>query len=79
MGEARRRSEKGLPPRFPKGEVDNSIKVLKFLPFTISQRDQFLSLTKTVSWIGIIILIVFWVVVRFIGPAAGWWVPADMK
>ena len=29
------------------------------------------------SWFGIGGLVILWIVVRFIGPAAGWWTLAD--
>jgi hypothetical protein len=35
------------------------------------------SITTRSAWIGIGALAVFWVTVRFIGPAAGWWALAD--
>ncbi len=78
MGEARRRSAKGSIPRENKKKVADSSQLSKWLPITERQRDQFFSITKTGAWIGIFVLILFWVVVRFIGPAAGWWVLSDM-
>jgi hypothetical protein len=48
------------------------------LPLTRSQSQQFVALTTRGAWIGIGGLVVFWIVVRFIGPAAGWWTLADM-
>ena len=78
MGEARRRADQGLPPRNkPKAKTDNSPRVVSWLPITEKQRMQFYSVTRTGSWIGMGLLVVVWIVVRFIGPAAGWWVPAD--
>ena len=38
---------------------------------------QFVSITTRGAWIGIAALVLFWVVVRFIGPAAGFWTLAD--
>jgi hypothetical protein len=35
------------------------------------------ALTTRGAWIGIAALVLFWVIVRFIGPAAGWWTLAD--
>ncbi len=77
MGEARRRSQQGLPPKKSNNKSDDSSKILPLIPITDDQREKFFAITKTGSWIGIFLLIVFWVVVRFIGPWAGWWTPAD--
>ncbi len=79
MGEARRRSEQGLPPRKSNTKNDGSPRVVPWLPITEAQRLKFYSVTRLGAWIGIGVLVVVWVVVRFIGPAAGWWVPADMS
>ena len=76
MGEARRRSQKGLPPKEGKKTTNKSS---FFLPINEDQRDQFFKLTKMGAWVGIVLLIVFWIIVRFIGPAAGWWVLADAR
>jgi hypothetical protein len=35
------------------------------------------AITTRGAWIGIGSLVLFWVIVRFIGPAAGWWSLAD--
>ncbi len=79
MGEARRRAEQGLPPRQTKSQGDNSPRVIPWLPITLNQKDQFYKITKFGAWVGIGIAVVFWIVVRFIGPAAGWWTPADAR
>ena len=76
MGEARRRSQKGLPPKEGKKTTNKSSLLL---PITEDRRDQFFKLTKMGAWVGIALLIVFWIIVRFIGPAAGWWVLADAR
>ena len=82
MGEARRRAELGLPPRQPapkqrSGSTDTSPRVAPWLPLSKQQADQFVSLTTRGAWIGIAALVLFWVTVRFIGPALGWWTLAD--
>ena len=80
MGEAKRREKLGLPPRdlnINKKVVDNSPRIIDWLPVTEKQKDKFIKLSIRASWIGIILLILLWIVVRFIGPAAGWWTPAD--
>tara|TARA_Y100000589_G_scaffold51561_1_gene42945 strand:+ start:1357 stop:1599 length:243 start_codon:yes stop_codon:yes gene_type:complete len=78
MGEAKRRKTLGLPPReVSKKEIDDSPKIINWLPITENQKDNFIKLSIRASWIGIALLIFLWIVVRFIGPAAGWWTPAD--
>jgi len=79
MGEAKRRKDLGLPARkiFISKSNDESPKLVDWLPITQNQKDNFIKLSIRSSWIGIILLVLLWVVVRFIGPAAGWWTPAD--
>ena len=79
MGEAKRRKNLGLPPRKVslKKEIDDSPRIINWLPFTENQKDYFIKLSIRVGWFGIAFLILLWVIVRFIGPAAGWWTPAD--
>ena len=75
MGEARRRAEQGLPARQPKSSKpkDTSPRIVSWLPITQKQSEQFMALTTRGAWIGIAGLVVFWITVRFVGPAAGWW------
>ena len=86
MGEARRRAIQGLPPKTVKPKVTtaggsgpgaDSPRLAPWLPLTRQQADQFVQLTTRGAWIGIGALVLFWVTVRFIGPAAGWWTLAD--
>ena len=79
MGEAKRRKNLGLPPRDvnQKKQVDNSPRIISWFPFTENQKDNFIKLSIRASWFGIAMLILLWIIVRFIGPAAGWWTPAD--
>jgi hypothetical protein len=86
MGEARRRAAQGLPPRQKKTAaasgsgkpaVDTSPRIVPWLPLSRQQADRFVSLTSRGAWIGIAALVLFWVTVRFVGPAAGWWTLAD--
>ena len=79
MGEAKRRKTLGLPPRqvVPKQINDDSPRIINWLPFTENQKDNFIKLSIRASWFGIALLILLWIVVRFIGPAAGWWTPVD--
>ena len=79
MGEAKRRKTLGLPPKEnnAKTKFDESPRIFEWLPFTINQRDSLIKLSIRASWFGIGGLIILWIVVRFIGPAAGWWTLAD--
>ena len=77
MGEARRRTAQGLGPRQPRPAADNSPRIVEWLPLTREQTRQFVTLTTRGAWVGIGALVLFWVVVRFIGPTVGWWTLAD--
>ncbi|WP_043368781.1 DUF2839 domain-containing protein [Cyanobium sp. PCC 7001] len=79
MGEARRRSIQGLPPRGPKrtSEPDTSPRLAPWLPLSRNQADRFVAITTKGAWIGIAALVLFWITVRFLGPALGWWTLAD--
>ena len=78
MGEARRRSSQGLPPRpTPSGKGTKNGQQSNWWNLDRSKADRFVSLTTRGAWIGIGALAAFWVTVRFIGPAAGWWTLAD--
>ena len=82
MGEARRRIEQGLPSRNKKNNKERNAsetKIFSWLPITPEQENLFIRITIRGAWIGIGCLIALWIVVRFVGPAAGWWVPADLK
>jgi hypothetical protein len=67
MGEAKRRKE-ALGENYGKEE-----KIASWLPVTKTQTRQFMNWTTTGAWTGIILLVVAWLVIRFVGPAAGWW------
>ena len=79
MGEAKRRKSLGLSPRdvASKKEINDSPRIINWLPVTENKKDSFIKLSIRASWIGIGLLVLLWIVVRFIGPAAGWWIPAD--
>ena len=79
MGEAKRRKILGLSSKKNniKKKVDLSPRVIDWLPITVNQKDSLIKLSITASWFGIGALVILWVVVRFIGPLAGWWTPAD--
>ena len=79
MGEAKRRKTLGLPSKKinTKAKFDESPRLFEWLPLTINQRDSLIKLTIKTSWFGIGGLVILWIVVRFIGPSAGWWTLAD--
>ncbi len=84
MGEARRRAQEGLLPMNTKTKKnklskDDSPRIIPWLPITVNQRNQFFDMSIKVGWVGIGVLVCIWIVVRFVGPAAGWWVPADLR
>ena len=79
MGEARRRSKQGLKPRSKKNSSNESPRIVSWFPVTQAQRDRFIQLSIRAGWIGIAALVALWIIVRFIGPAAGWWIPADIR
>ena len=75
MGEAKRRRDLGLPPRQPSGRPrDTSPRVVSWLPLTRQQARSFMTRTSRGAWAGIGLLVVIWLVVRFVGPALGWWI-----
>ncbi|MEG4502290.1 DUF2839 domain-containing protein [Microcoleus sp. F6_B4] len=67
MGEAKRRKE-SIGDEYGKEE-----RILPWLPITKTQSEDFVKWTSRGSWIGISLLVAWWVVVRFVGPSAGWW------
>jgi hypothetical protein len=67
MGESKRRQERlgeqyGQEPR-----------ILPWLPITESQLIRVQKVANQGAWIGIAVVIVFWLTLRFIGPALGLW------
>ena len=79
MGEARRRSEQGLKPRVKKNSSNESPRIISWFPVTQAQRDQFIQLSIRAGGVGIAALVLLWISVRFVGPAAGWPIPADIR
>ena len=68
MGESKRRKE-SIGDEYGKEE-----RIVAWLPITKTQSQDFVKWTSRGSWIGIGVLVAWWIVVRFVGPAAGWWV-----
>lgn len=67
MGEAKRRQEKlgndyGQPER-----------IVPWLPITQKQSEAFVTWSTRGAWAGIVLMVLLWLTVRFIGPAFGWW------
>jgi Protein of unknown function (DUF2839) len=67
MGDSKRRKET-LGEQY--GQEPN---ILPWLPIKKTQAQQFVSLSTTGAWVGIGLLIAYWVTVRFLGPALGLW------
>ncbi len=68
MGEAKRRKE-SIGDEYGKEE-----RIVPWLPITKTQSEDFVKWTSRGSWLGISLLVAWWIVVRFVGPSAGWWV-----
>jgi Protein of unknown function (DUF2839) len=67
MGDSKRRKET-LGEQYGK-----EANIFPWLPITKTQSEQFVTITTRGAWIGIGLLVVWWLTVRFVGPAAGWW------
>ncbi|MBZ8178975.1 MAG: DUF2839 domain-containing protein [Oscillatoria sp. PMC 1051.18] len=67
MGEAKRRKE-ALGDKYGQEQT-----ILPWLPITKSQAQMFYKWTTTGAWIGIGLMVAFWLIVRIIGPGFGWW------
>lgn len=67
MGEAKRRKT-ALGDKYGQEE-----RIFSWLPVTKSQSEQLYDLTTRGAWIGIGFLVIFWLFVRLVGPAFGWW------
>lgn len=67
MGDSKRRKET-IGEKY--GQEGN---IYPWLPIKKSQAQQFVSVSTRGAWVGIGLLVVYWVVVRFVGPAFGLW------
>ncbi|BAQ62361.1 hypothetical protein GM3708_2767 [Geminocystis sp. NIES-3708] len=67
MGESKRRKET-LGEEYGKEE-----RFVSCLPLTKKQADDAYKLTTRGAWVGIGLLASAWVIIRFVGPAFGWW------
>ena len=78
MGEPRRRilqTPSQNIQKKSKSKSDVSQKIFSWLPITYEQENMFIRLSIRGAWIGIGGLVLLWIVVRVVGPLAGWWVP----
>ena len=67
MGEAKRRKV-ALGEKYGQEE-----RILTWIPISKRQSEQFVKWTTKGAWIGIGFLVVYWITIRFIGPAFGLW------
>ncbi|MBF2078734.1 MAG: DUF2839 domain-containing protein [Synechococcales cyanobacterium T60_A2020_003] len=67
MGDSKRRKE-NLGDKY--GQEEN---IYPWLPIKKSQAEQFVQLSTKGAWIGIGLLVLYWITARFIGPSLGWW------
>jgi len=67
MGESKRRKEAMGEKYGQEGFV------APWLPLTKNQASQFMKWSTRGTWVGIALLAVYWVTIRFVGPAFGWW------
>ena len=67
MGDSKRRKET-LGEKY--GQEEN---IFPWLPFKKSQAQKFVTWSTTCAWLGIGLLVAYWVTVRFLGPALGFW------
>ena len=67
MGEAKRR-------KTALGEnYGQEVRVFPWLPLTKTQSQQFVDWSIRGAWIGIGLLVAWWITVRLLGPTFGWW------
>jgi hypothetical protein len=67
MGDSKRRKE-ALGEKYGQEPT-----IFPWLPITKTQSEQFVKWTTRGAWIGIGFLVVYWITIRIIGPAFGWW------
>lgn len=67
MGESKRRKA-ALGDKY-----GQETKILPWLPITKLQSEQFVKWSTTGAWLGIGLLVAYWITIRFIGPTLGWW------
>lgn len=67
MGEAKRRKEL-LGDKYGQNN-----RILPWVPISKFQSEQFVKWSTTGAWLGIGLLVSYWLTIRFIGPALHLW------
>jgi hypothetical protein len=67
MGEAKRRKAL-LGDKYGQNN-----RILPWVPISKTQSEQFVKWSTTGAWLGIGLLVAYWLTIRFLGPAFGWW------
>lgn len=67
MGESKRRKE-ALGEKYGQDKV-----LIPWLGITKQKAQRYVAWANRGAWIGIAILVVFWITIRVLGPAFGWW------
>ncbi|NJK30767.1 MAG: DUF2839 domain-containing protein [Acaryochloris sp. RU_4_1] len=67
MGEAKRRKET-LGEDY--GKEPN---LLPWLPVTQQQLQKVYKVVMRGSWVAVFVVLLSWIILRFIGPSFGWW------
>lgn len=67
MGEAKRRQNA------PGEQYGKDPNILPWIPFSERQLIQFYKTANKGAWIGIFIVAIAWIILRFIGPLLGLW------
>jgi hypothetical protein len=65
MGDSKRKKTKT--------SVEESKRIVSWIPFTVAQSEDFVRVSTNGAWVGIGLLFLGWVTVRLIGPALGLW------
>ena len=67
MGEANRRKAE-LGDKYGQPEP-----IMRGIPISKETAEKFVTWSTRGAWAGIILMIVAWLTIRFIGPGFGWW------
>lgn len=78
MGDAKRRKAK-LGEKYGDPEQELLFPALKDIPLTKGQAKQLYAWSTRGAWAGIILLAIYWVIVRFVGPFFGWWTLSPLE
>jgi hypothetical protein len=72
MGDSKRRKAT-LGEKYGDPDQEPIFPKLKRISLTKGQAKQLYQWSTRGAWAGIFFLVIYWVVVRFIGPYFGWW------